>query len=430
MSMRRLSIAGLFLVILAALALLCWQGETQVHRKLVSLRVSLRAQYELYGPEGNGELLELLESPFENQDEEDLPPPHKGDLKLDDLIVAIPINTERLRLVSGTRHWRRGVRTLFASNETVESCYHKHAAEHGEVFSVYPDDVPLRSKWPGDSRAALVPSLANLTFGVDSYKWLLYGDDDTVFFLENVLDMLEGLDHNMPYLLSDALWFYDGETGEHFHPHPLAPRCLPCNYTDPGGTPGEGYFEAPKGCPCTPELLCESDTLDLFSKPDCSVKQSRKGNFGVGRFFNIHGGSGAILSAGLMRAVNFQELELCVKSFEKRALGGDAMLFQCLWMLGYAATDPGYGFFRKGVQMFDPGPASLKDVTKLFDNWRHHTCDELCEEKLAHTLSLHIRGRKQKDFETVANIIKDLSGKFDTYAEERIIRSGSGRISQ
>ncbi len=38
---------------------------------------------------------------------------------------------------------------------------------------------------------------------------MLYGDDDTVFFVDNALDMLEELDHNMPYFLTDHLWFPD-----------------------------------------------------------------------------------------------------------------------------------------------------------------------------------------------------------------------------
>lgn len=38
---------------------------------------------------------------------------------------------------------------------------------------------------------------------------MLYGDDDTVFFIDNTLEMLEGLDHDMPYFLTDNLWFPD-----------------------------------------------------------------------------------------------------------------------------------------------------------------------------------------------------------------------------
>ena len=55
----------------------------------------------------------------------------------------------------------------------------------------------------------MTPFLAAHLHGYDNFKWLLYGDDDTVFFIDNALDMLEGLDHNMPYFLTDHLWFPD-----------------------------------------------------------------------------------------------------------------------------------------------------------------------------------------------------------------------------
>ena len=47
--------------------------------------------------------------------------------------------------------------------------------------------------------------------GLDSFKWILYGDDDTVFFIDGALKMLENLDHNMPYLLSDDVWFVEDD---------------------------------------------------------------------------------------------------------------------------------------------------------------------------------------------------------------------------
>lgn len=47
--------------------------------------------------------------------------------------------------------------------------------------------------------------------GLDSFKWLFYGDDDTVFFIDGALDALENLDYNMPYLLSDDVWFVEDD---------------------------------------------------------------------------------------------------------------------------------------------------------------------------------------------------------------------------
>lgn len=51
------------------------------------------------------------------------------------------------------------------------------------------------------------PFLANHSLAAGSYKWMLYGDDDTVFYLDNVLRMLETLDHTMPYYITDHIWF-------------------------------------------------------------------------------------------------------------------------------------------------------------------------------------------------------------------------------
>lgn len=62
-------------------------------------------------------------------------------------------------------------------------------------------------------RAALAPFRANKTIGLENYRWILYGDDDTVWFPDNVLRLVNGLDHNMPYLLSDHMWFPEWKGG-------------------------------------------------------------------------------------------------------------------------------------------------------------------------------------------------------------------------
>lgn len=53
----------------------------------------------------------------------------------------------------------------------------------------------------------MAPFLANQSSGADSYKWMLYGDDDTVFYVDNVVRMLAPLDHTMPYFITDHIWF-------------------------------------------------------------------------------------------------------------------------------------------------------------------------------------------------------------------------------
>ena len=36
----------------------------------------------------------------------------------------------------------------------------------------------------------------------DSYKWLLYGDDDTMFFIDGVLALVQNLDADVPYFIT------------------------------------------------------------------------------------------------------------------------------------------------------------------------------------------------------------------------------------
>lgn len=60
------------------------------------------------------------------------------------------------------------------------------------------------------------------------YKWMIFAGADTVFFPEAVLQMLDGFDPQVPYVITDNLWW----EGEHGGPYKSAPRCLPCHTKD------------------------------------------------------------------------------------------------------------------------------------------------------------------------------------------------------
>lgn len=95
----------------------------------------------------------------------------------------------------------QGVRTYVAGNSPAPDVLVQEGKLHNETWSYYPDDAPLRSLYGGDTRAALVPYLAHASFG-DSYKWLLYGDDDTVWFMESVMRLLQDFDPDLPYFIT------------------------------------------------------------------------------------------------------------------------------------------------------------------------------------------------------------------------------------
>lgn len=86
---------------------------------------------------------------------------------------------------------------------TSHICSHVSAAASCSTYSIIM--IP--------HRAALAPFIANMTVGMHQYKWILYGDDDTVFNIDNVLRLVNGLNASNPYLLTDCLWFPQGITG-------------------------------------------------------------------------------------------------------------------------------------------------------------------------------------------------------------------------
>ena len=88
---------------------------------------------------------------------------------------------------------------------------------HNEFWGDYPDiwDEPWgRVHRPFDSRAAMAPFVAHQLLkreGVD-YKWMLYGDDDTMWFMSAVLDLLRDYDSELPYFISGGCAFHARHT--------------------------------------------------------------------------------------------------------------------------------------------------------------------------------------------------------------------------
>ena len=95
--------------------------------------------------------------------------------------------------------------------------------------------------------------------------------------------------------------------GRASHPNPEAPRCLPCDFDDSKYDQTLKPFNAPKGCPCTAQLLCETDERGIFNQY-CDVPKAPMSTY------SMHGGAGGIISIGMLRAVSLDYMEKCVKS--------------------------------------------------------------------------------------------------------------------
>ena len=71
-----------------------------------------------------------------------------------------------------------------------------------------------------------------------------------------------------------------GHKDKYVHASRRAPRCLPCNYTDPVEATGVGArinsFHAVKACPCTMDALCKgADNPGIINSWDCTFTKYR-----------------------------------------------------------------------------------------------------------------------------------------------------------
>jgi hypothetical protein len=77
-----------------------------------------------------------------------------------------------------------------------------------QAWDAYPDDSPKRTGTAGASRAALAPFLALRQLG-PTFKWAFVAtsDADTAFFARAAARMVQGLDPEVPYLLTGEASF-------------------------------------------------------------------------------------------------------------------------------------------------------------------------------------------------------------------------------
>ncbi|GFR48863.1 hypothetical protein Agub_g10817 [Astrephomene gubernaculifera] len=347
-----------------------------------------------------------------------------------DFVFATGSCRERMRLAKSTRAWRRGIRGFILTDQNETQALLRLNADgkpHNESFAFFPNDgdpllgMARHGTMQGDTRAALAPFAAHRHYG-DTYKWMLYGDDDTLFFMDAVKRLLASFDPDLPLAFSDNLWYLGA------HPNPHAPRCLPCHLAgeslpslkdilsthyaraalrkqlaaakqptseaaleaaaaDPTQVPGRRYMPQP-ACPyCTPQAACAPITS---AKTECKASVP-------------HGGAGMIFSVGLLRMLPYPTALACLRSFEE-ASGGDFMVANCLWRHGIAFTDPG-PLVR---HLYDPhfvtfgahfGQGYLWDPMGMLT---HGRCNATCRWMLRNTLSLHIKGRHFKNWRVSA----------------------------
>ncbi|KAK9855489.1 hypothetical protein WJX84_001224 [Apatococcus fuscideae] len=352
--------------------------------------------------------------------------PVEEKLTLDDLVVTFGTNAqdEHIGLARATRAWRKGVRAVISQNQEVPDDLKEEGGRYQETYLHYPDRGPEAagfSQYPGDARAALAPFLAARHVGLDNFKWIMFGDDDTIWFWEGMLRLLEPFDHNTPYIITDgAYWHNWGRPAAPNFDEDGPPRCLPCHFNQTAyeAKPG-ALFTPPIGCPCTPQLLCANDHRGILDQY-CAFPAVMNDPM-AGPIYSVDGGAGAIMSVGLFKALDFDAVENCITTSHGSA--GDHIFSYCMWNMGVAMTLPNTQAMPTSdaaSRMFSPGDtdAIFHNDNKRFDImarliWAAEgspACDAVCEHQLMSLVSAHIKSRNvsSKTCLMVAVILKQV----------------------
>ncbi|KDD73225.1 hypothetical protein H632_c2408p1, partial [Helicosporidium sp. ATCC 50920] len=109
-----------------------------------------------------------------------------------------------------SRAWRRGIRAAFVTDFTPDAKLLLDGGAHGETF-VYANATELPYHYYG--KAAMVPSMVHEHVGESNYRWMLFGDDDTLWHMDSVASIISRLDPDLPWMITDHAWFWGEEQG-------------------------------------------------------------------------------------------------------------------------------------------------------------------------------------------------------------------------
>ncbi|KAK9839187.1 hypothetical protein WJX84_009199, partial [Apatococcus fuscideae] len=315
-----------------------------------------------------------------------------------------------------------GVAAFIATDEAVTEAGARVGAVNNEVYVTYPDSTDGRTQYPGDTRAALAPLLAHRALQ-GQYKWLLYGDDDTIWFMNGVLELAGKLDPTMPYIVTDAgYWHNWSKTGWHdrfLEDGPL--QCLPCNFkTADWHAEAGAAFTAPVACPCTAQLLCDTDKRGIIPH-DCRMPEWFR------MIHHMDGGAGALLSHGLMEALNATVFEDCVTSGD--GIASDYLFSRCMWQSGFAPTYPSFDRMPKDIDkghtLFNPGGlldmhhnpdrrAVVMDLLSAVEQ-KEGACSGPCADKLKLMVSLHLKSQRTANMPSSIFLLRSISSLYDSF---------------
>ena len=219
------------------------------------------------------------------------------------------------------------------------------------------------------------------------FDWLLAGDDDTVFLMDNVVDLVRDLDPDEAYYITDA----------------LQPGSVYCTFPQEASEHGDGdCVVSPPAAPCTRAVL------EHPSVCGANRTQYREGHFEVagGSIWGF-GQVGFLVSRGLLRSLSEQDMrgceycnatDFCHMSNEQAGVcsgggcygGGDVRLGECFWRFANhrAGVGPTVPYSHRGVRAFGHNIHDIMGHAERVVRGEH--CDEACHFALDRAVSTDI----------------------------------------
>ncbi|DBA70080.1 TPA: hypothetical protein ACH3X2_012243 [Trebouxia sp. C0005] len=321
--------------------------------------------------------------------------PGKFGVTRQDLVVAVPSDPTRAALIQASKAWRQDLKTFVAVNTS--SNIPKEQVKFGQEVSISWFDNKAGTQTPGceswEARVALTPFLAHQEYQGE-YEWMLYGHDDTFFFVDGALDLLQDFDPSLPYIITDHFWWSDepSHNTDLYHPHERAPHCLPCHWTPADEhqslRAADSYlpFAPYTGCPCTVEQMCRHDSRPLY-QASCDTQLHPLP-------VRMHIGAGALISRGLLAKVSLTFMQDCIQDMPY-AQGANSLFSHCIQKAGFAFTSPGYSFYHWEAKAFDPGPEGSLLLLQALQDARMGSADDISLDIVSHVVTSHLDVHQQ-----------------------------------
>ena len=323
-------------------------------------------------------------------------------------------------LVHASKRWREPVNSFLVTNSsfstngsTYKLLRDTRFPEHGtrEVWAEFPDHIdprcagcageathgtpacpaPANCGWCGqtgngcryhEQRYVVTPSLANQTF-FPNYDWLLYADAETIWFAENVLEMLASVDPNEPWYFSESMF-------------PISNN----NCVFPGQQPvmkdGCTYSPAPNPLCSHKTFLADPTTCAFAVAPDKDLSAVRHPR-PAGQVWN-GGNWGLIVSRGLMASISVEEWLDCALCRNGAACygGGDCRIGECIWRYGTGPTLPDRNYSEPGIRQYRLGELNSDAYVSTLKGYAaKNACDGECKFDMTHPLALNIHSASQ-----------------------------------